>query len=119
MTPAPRTSAYPSRPHFTVLGPLAAHREGAPALPRAARSKQRLVLGVLLSRPNTPVGTDALTDAVWPDDPPRTARKNLQVYVSSLRTLLGDGRTASRASSSTTAAATRCASRTTRWTPCG
>ncbi|MCF4135904.1 NB-ARC domain-containing protein [Streptomyces sp. Tue 6430] len=29
-----------------------------------------------------------LTDAVWPDDPPRTARKNLQVYVSTLRRVL-------------------------------
>ncbi|WP_037629104.1 BTAD domain-containing putative transcriptional regulator, partial [Streptomyces albidoflavus] len=93
MTPAPRTSAHPSRPHFTVLGPLAAHREGVPL--SLGPLKQRLVLGLLLSRPNTPVGTDALTDALWPDDPPRTARKNLQVYVSSLRTLLGDGRTAS------------------------
>ncbi|WP_244501096.1 AfsR/SARP family transcriptional regulator [Streptomyces sp. TP-A0874] len=92
MTRAPQTRARQSRPYFTVLGTLAAHRDGV-RLPLGPL-KQRLVLGLLLSRPNTPVGTDALTDAVWPDDPPRTARKNLQVYISSLRTLLGDGATA-------------------------
>ncbi|OSC56931.1 AfsR family transcriptional regulator, partial [Streptomyces sp. BF-3] len=43
----------------------------------------------LLARPNTPVPVDVLTDAVWPDDPPRTARKNLQVYISAARALLG------------------------------
>ncbi|MFD7583514.1 BTAD domain-containing putative transcriptional regulator, partial [Kitasatospora sp. NPDC059817] len=44
---------------------------------------------VLLSRANTAVPVDLLTDAVWPEEPPRTARKNLQVYICTLRTLLG------------------------------
>ncbi|MFD5201350.1 BTAD domain-containing putative transcriptional regulator [Streptomyces sp. NPDC058375] len=76
--------------HFSLLGPLTARRDGR-ELPLGPR-KQRLVLATLLARPNTPVPVDVLTDAVWPDDPPRTARKNLQVYVSAARTLLGPGR---------------------------
>ncbi|MGW1293643.1 BTAD domain-containing putative transcriptional regulator [Streptomyces sp. NPDC002533] len=73
--------------HFSLLGPLTARRDGR-ELPLGPR-KQRLVLATLLARPNTPVPVDVLTDAVWPDDPPRTARKNLQVYISAARTLLG------------------------------
>ncbi|MGW9248708.1 BTAD domain-containing putative transcriptional regulator [Streptomyces badius] len=73
--------------HFSLLGPLTARRDGR-ELPLGPR-KQRLVLATLLSRPNTPVAVDVLTDAVWPDDPPRTARKNLQVYISAARALLG------------------------------
>ncbi|WNI26331.1 BTAD domain-containing putative transcriptional regulator [Streptomyces sp. ITFR-16] len=69
-----------------LLGPLRASRNGLP-LPLGPL-KQRLVLAVLLTRPNTPVSMEELTDAVWPDDPPRTARKNLQVYVSTLRRVL-------------------------------
>ncbi|MFD3975186.1 BTAD domain-containing putative transcriptional regulator [Streptomyces cyaneofuscatus] len=87
--PAPAGTVY-----FSLLGPLTAVRDGRP-LPLGPR-KQRLVLATLLARPNTPVPVDVLTDAVWPEDPPRTARKNLQVYVSAARALLGspgdDGR---------------------------
>lgn len=71
---------------IALLGPLRASRNGQP-LPLGPL-KQRLVLAVLLTRPNTPVSLEELTDAVWPDDPPRTARKNLQVYVSTLRRVL-------------------------------
>lgn len=73
--------------YFSLLGPLSARLDGR-ELPLGPR-KQRLVLATLLARPNTPVPVDVLTDAVWPDDPPRTARKNLQVYVSTARALLG------------------------------
>ncbi|MFI0960818.1 BTAD domain-containing putative transcriptional regulator [Streptomyces sp. NPDC021080] len=69
-----------------VLGPLRASRGGRPLA--LGPLKQRLVLAVLLTRPNTPVSVEELTDAVWPDDPPRTARKNLQAYVSTLRRVL-------------------------------
>ncbi|MFD6295126.1 BTAD domain-containing putative transcriptional regulator [Streptomyces sp. NPDC060235] len=71
---------------LTLLGPLRASRDGLPL--ELGPLKQRLVLAVLLTRPNTPVSLEELTDAVWPDDPPRTARKNLQVYVSTLRRVL-------------------------------
>ncbi|MEW1610608.1 MULTISPECIES: BTAD domain-containing putative transcriptional regulator [unclassified Streptomyces] len=87
MTRPPARPAPAGAVYFSLLGPLTAVRDGRP-LPLGPR-KQRLVLATLLSRPNTPVPVDVLTDAVWPDDPPRTARKNLQVYVSAARALLG------------------------------
>ncbi|WP_405828841.1 MULTISPECIES: BTAD domain-containing putative transcriptional regulator [unclassified Streptomyces] len=88
----PRPSAQPAEPpgtlRFSVLGPLTVHRDGR-VLPLGPL-KQRVVLAALLASANSPVSVDALTDAVWQEEPPRTARKNLQVYVSALRTLLGD-----------------------------
>ncbi|MFH7599681.1 BTAD domain-containing putative transcriptional regulator [Streptomyces racemochromogenes] len=88
----PRPFAHPAASsaalRFSVLGPLAVHRDGR-ALPLGPL-KQRVVLATLLGSVNSPVSVDALTDAVWQEDPPRTARKNLQVYVSALRTLLAD-----------------------------
>ncbi|MFE1285823.1 BTAD domain-containing putative transcriptional regulator [Streptomyces sp. NPDC058751] len=71
---------------LTLLGPLRASRGGLPLA--LGPLKQRLVLAVLLTRPNAPVSVEELTDALWPDDPPRTARKNLQAYVSTLRRVL-------------------------------
>ncbi|MFE0465111.1 BTAD domain-containing putative transcriptional regulator [Kitasatospora sp. NPDC058965] len=72
---------------FSVLGPLRVEVAGRPV--PLGPLKQRLVLAVLLARPNRPVPVDLLTEAVWQDEPPRTARKNLQAYVSALRRLLG------------------------------
>lgn len=51
--------------------------------------RQRAVLAGLLVHVNQPVSTDRLIDFVWGDDPPPTARKSLQTYVSRLRRLLG------------------------------
>ncbi len=51
--------------------------------------KQRLLLATLLSRANTVVSVDQLIEAIWDDAPPRTARKNLQAYVSTLRKIVG------------------------------
>ncbi|MFC8954749.1 BTAD domain-containing putative transcriptional regulator [Streptomyces sp. NPDC057101] len=86
--PSARSAASPGTLRFSVLGPLAVHRDERP-LPLGPL-KQRVVLATLLGSANCPVSVDALTDAVWPEEPPRTARKNLQVYVSALRTLLGE-----------------------------
>ena len=72
---------------FTILGPLTAEAAGRP-LPLGPL-KQRLVLALLLCHAGSPVSVDLLTEAVWQNEPPRTARKNLQVYVSALRKLLG------------------------------
>ncbi|WP_051710536.1 AfsR/SARP family transcriptional regulator [Streptomyces sp. NRRL S-350] len=79
--------AAPARPRFSVLGPLTGESAGRPLA--LGPLKQRLVLAVLLSRANAAVPVDLLTDAVWPEEPPRTARKNLQVYICTLRTLFG------------------------------
>jgi DNA-binding SARP family transcriptional activator/WD40 repeat protein len=53
--------------------------------------RQRLVLAVLLSRPNRVLATDWLVDAVWGEHPPATARKTLQAYLTRLRALLPPG----------------------------
>ncbi|MEE1827995.1 BTAD domain-containing putative transcriptional regulator [Streptomyces sp. BE20] len=73
---------------FSVLGPLQVEVAGRPV--PLGPPKQRLVLAMLLCCPNRPVSLELLTEAVWQDEPPRTARKNLHVYVSALRRLLGD-----------------------------
>ncbi|MGV9943201.1 BTAD domain-containing putative transcriptional regulator [Streptomyces sp. NPDC003401] len=71
---------------FRVLGPVQAEAGGKPLC--LGPLKQRLVLAVLLSQPNRPVSLDVLTETVWHGEPPRTARKNLHVYVSALRRVL-------------------------------
>ncbi|MFD5651853.1 BTAD domain-containing putative transcriptional regulator [Streptomyces sp. NPDC127039] len=71
---------------FRVLGELAVEVGGREIDP--GPRKRRLVLALLLCRANSVVSTDLLTEAVWGDEPPRTARKNLQVHVSGLRALL-------------------------------
>ncbi|MFI9151552.1 BTAD domain-containing putative transcriptional regulator [Streptomyces sp. NPDC053367] len=86
--PSAQSAASPGTLRFSVLGPLTVHRDGK-ALPLGPL-KQRVVLATLLGSADSPVSVDTLTDAVWADEPPRTARKNLQVYVSALRALLGE-----------------------------
>ncbi|MFF9064310.1 BTAD domain-containing putative transcriptional regulator [Streptomyces sp. NPDC014891] len=88
-SPSAQPAASPGALRFTVLGPLAVHRDGR-ELPLGPL-KQRMVLATLLAAANAPVSVDALTEAVWPDEPPRTARKNIQVYVSALRALFCPG----------------------------
>ena len=88
---------------FRILGPLAAEltgeAEGAGENGGKAVEidtgpfKQRLLLALLLCRCNSVVLVDQIIDALWWDGPPRTAHKNVQVYVSHLRKLLlADGR---------------------------
>ncbi|WP_130797180.1 AfsR/SARP family transcriptional regulator [Streptomyces otsuchiensis] len=52
--------------------------------------KPRLLLALLVSRANTVFPAEQLIDALWDGRPPRTARKNLQVYVSRLRQVFAD-----------------------------
>lgn len=61
-----------------------------------AAAKPRALLAFLLLNRNRVVSTDALIDALW-DDPPETAAKALQGYVSQLRRALGPDRLATRA----------------------
>jgi predicted ATPase/DNA-binding SARP family transcriptional activator len=69
-----------------VLGPLEAVHNGEPLV--LGGPKPRAVLGVLLLRPRHVVRTDALVEALWGEQPPATAVKTLQKYVSLLRTQL-------------------------------
>jgi DNA-binding SARP family transcriptional activator len=76
---------------FRLLGPLevVSERDGPIALGGA---KQRSLLAVLLLHANEVVSTDRLIDQLWGAEPPATAAKSIQVYVSRLRKALGDER---------------------------
>lgn len=69
-----------------MLGSLQVMDGGQP-LPLGGR-RQRLVLAVLLASANEEVSTDRLVDDVWGEEPPATALKSLQTYVSRLRKIL-------------------------------
>ncbi len=79
---------------FRILGPLEVAADGE-QLDLGGR-KQRGLLAILLLRANEVVSTDRLIEALWEDDPPETAQKALQVYVSQLRKTLGRERIATR-----------------------
>lgn len=74
---------------FRILGPLEARTAGAPV--PVGPLKQRVALALLLYHANSIVPVDVFIDALWPDSPPRTAQKNLQIYMSTLRKLLWSG----------------------------
>jgi DNA-binding SARP family transcriptional activator/streptogramin lyase len=52
--------------------------------------QQRTLLALLAVRAGTVVPVEAIIDALWPDDPPASAAKVVQTYVSRLRKSLGD-----------------------------
>ena len=76
-------------PVFRILGPLQVLENACPI--DLGSRKQQIVLASLLCHANSPVTVESLVEALWGDDPPRTARKNIQVYVSALRGLLSPG----------------------------
>jgi DNA-binding SARP family transcriptional activator len=71
-----------------VLGTLSARVNDAEI--ELGGTKKRRLLTVLLLHANRTVAASEIIDGLWPDNPPRTARKNLQVYVCELRKKLGD-----------------------------
>lgn len=70
-----------------VLGPIEATRAGAPIL-LGGRLEKRL-LGALAVSANHAVSLDALSFALWGDDPPASRDNTMQTYVSRLRATLG------------------------------
>jgi WD40 repeat protein/DNA-binding SARP family transcriptional activator len=88
--PETKVQAYGPPMQFRVLGALEVLADGQP-IPLGG-PKQRTVLATLLLRPNKVVPADDLIDHVWGEDPPDTARKNLQGYVTHLRHALGPER---------------------------
>lgn len=75
-----------------LLGPVEASVDGR-TVPLGG-AKPRAVLAMLALNPSTTVSTDRLIDGLWGSEPPATAAKTLQVYVSRLRRALtanGDG----------------------------
>ncbi len=73
---------------FDVLGPLRVSRDGVPV--RLGAAMLRRLLATLLCTPGRPVAVPALVEALWDDDPPRSAHKTLQIYVLRLRQAMGD-----------------------------
>jgi DNA-binding SARP family transcriptional activator len=72
---------------FRILGPLEVV-DGEEVL-HLGGQKQRALLALLLLDPNRVVSTDRIVDALWGEQPPRTAATSLQNLVSQLRKLLG------------------------------
>ncbi|GAA2647254.1 AfsR/SARP family transcriptional regulator [Paractinoplanes durhamensis] len=70
---------------YAILGPLAVAGEPITA------GRDRVVLAMLLLHADRVVGVGDLVDALWADDPPPTARGQLQTCVSRLRRRLPAG----------------------------
>jgi DNA-binding SARP family transcriptional activator len=64
---------------------------------RVGGHKQRALLALLLLHANEVVHAERLIDELWSGEPPESAAKSLQVYVSRLRKQLGDGALRTRA----------------------
>ena len=80
---------------FRVLGPFEA--SGEAGLVKLAGGKQRAVLAVLLLNAGRVVPMDRLVDDLWGEEPPETAQKMVQIFVSQLRKQLPDGLVRTRA----------------------
>ena len=74
---------------FRVLGSFEVV-EGDRALALGS-PRQRLLLAVLLVHRGLPISSDRLIDELWGDQPPASAIKIVQGYVSNLRKVLGAG----------------------------
>src|SRR4051812_44421130 len=71
---------------ITLLGPIEVSTpDGAVPLGGA---KQRALLAMLALDAGTVVSNDRLTEGLWGDDPPASAHKLVQLYVSHLRKAL-------------------------------
>ncbi|WP_329124130.1 AfsR/SARP family transcriptional regulator [Streptomyces sp. NBC_01465] len=71
---------------FGILGPLTATAGARPLA--LGPYKQQLLLASLLCEPDAVVSVDHLVDTLWSEGPPKSAAKNLQVYVHHLRRTL-------------------------------
>lgn len=79
----------PSAPEpvaFCILGPLTVVGAGGPV--RVPPGRQEIILAALLLEADRVVSTDYLVDLIWDDEPPDTARTQVQICVSRLRKLL-------------------------------
>ena len=74
---------------FRILGPFEVVEGDRPL--SLGGPKQRALLAVLVLHRGEAVSTDRLIDELWGEQAPATAAKTVQVYVSNLRKVLGDG----------------------------
>ena len=79
---------------FLILGPLEIRDNGRTI--KVDRGQPAALLALLLLNANEPVSLDRIVDHLWPDEPPASATKSVQVHVSRLRRALGDNGTAAR-----------------------
>src|SRR3954465_8372094 len=71
---------------FRILGPLEV-LDGDRKI-ELGGARQRAVLAILLLHRGEPVSVDRIVDLLWGEQPPATAVKTVQVYVSHLRRAL-------------------------------
>ena len=72
-----------------LLGPIEVTLDGRPV--ELGATKQRAVLAILALRANAVVSVDELVEGLWGEEPPASATKLVQHYVSQLRKLLAGG----------------------------
>lgn len=89
-----RVAASTGRYEFRVLGPVDVVRAGQPVALGGRR--QRWLLALLLAEPGRVISRDRMVDELWQGDPPPGAEGTLRVYVSRLRSALGDSSLDSR-----------------------
>jgi DNA-binding SARP family transcriptional activator/tetratricopeptide (TPR) repeat protein len=78
----------PPAPAFRILGPLEVC--GAEGPVRIPPGRQEVILAALLLEANRVISTEYLVDLIWDEDPPDTARTQVQICVSRLRRGLVD-----------------------------
>src|SRR3954447_23874575 len=74
-------------PAYGILGPVELVLDDAP---QPLPAKPRALLTLLLLHRNQVVALDRIVEDVWEGDPPETATKAAQIYVSQLRKVVGD-----------------------------
>jgi DNA-binding SARP family transcriptional activator/ABC-type branched-subunit amino acid transport system substrate-binding protein/DNA-binding beta-propeller fold protein YncE len=72
---------------FLILGPLEIRDDGRTI--KVDRGQPSALLALLLLNANERVSLDRIVDHLWPEDPPASAAKSVQVHVSRLRRALG------------------------------
>ena len=72
-----------------VLGPVELELSGRRL--RLGGPKQRALLSLLALNANLTVSVDRLIEGLWGEEPPASAAKMVQLYVSQLRKLLAEG----------------------------
>src|SRR5215218_981548 len=74
-------------PSFRVLGSLQVFTPDGHGVD-VAPGRQKVVLAALIMNANQVVSSEQLIDLVWGEDPPATARTQIQICVSALRKTL-------------------------------
>ncbi|GGZ45630.1 hypothetical protein GCM10010371_00750 [Streptomyces subrutilus] len=93
MTASPgRVPPTPDTVVFRILGPLQVTGHDGPV--RIPPGRQEVILAALLLEANRVVSTDYLVDLIWDDEPPDTARTQVQICVSRLRKVFTTARIA-------------------------